>query len=63
MAPGLPPFTFNLLPGHHLEAGWRLPRSSFTSGFFPLEGEDWGWGMGGGGRMSRTEEPRPQNLF
>lgn len=61
MAPGLPPFTFNLLPGRRLEAGWR-PAEILLYLWLPLEGEDWG-GTRGWGRVLRTEEPRPQDLF
>lgn len=39
VAPGLPPFTFNLFPRHLLGVACRL-RSSFPSGF-SLEREDW----------------------
>lgn len=37
MAPGPPPFTFNLLPGRHLEAGWRLAEILFYL-WLPLRG-------------------------
>lgn len=50
------PSSLHLQPtsGDLLEAGWRRLRPSSPSGF-PSEGEDYGG--------SRTEEPRPQDLF